>query len=320
MATDGKGSYREAMLSTWGQVPEYRGRGRPPTHKQPGPDWHYLQVIKERSGSRLLAVHTHVVYGDPEEVRALLGEHTAYVERTHLTSRQMNARLVRKSLSSSRATALVASSFQLGRLDLQFDAPCQDATGEAVGLLWATSLASTDSSHGRRTHRSHLDRERAVDDRRSSLRYQHNIGRLPEDPTHPNVLHLSVPYLNAKSGMVIHLITTENVDSSCAVKVHGVGIRTRPARSPSFALAIVGMATGVLFLVVGIVLLILDTQSHHIPTPPPSPQAWVGFIFVFTGLAVYVVVGGVTIANILENIGQRISQGWDWKVPKASKK
>jgi hypothetical protein len=48
MATDGKGSYREAMLSTWGQIPQYSGRGRPPTRKKPGPDWHYLQVVKER--------------------------------------------------------------------------------------------------------------------------------------------------------------------------------------------------------------------------------------------------------------------------------
>ncbi len=43
-----------------------------------------------------------MVYGDPHQVRALLGEHTAYVERTHLTSRQMNGRLVRKSLSYSK--------------------------------------------------------------------------------------------------------------------------------------------------------------------------------------------------------------------------
>lgn len=107
LATDGKGSYREAMLSTWGQVPEYGGRGRPPTHKQPGPDWQYLQVVKERSGGRLMAVHTQVVYGDPQEVRALLGEQTAYVERTHLTSRQMNGRLVRKSLSYSKQLRLL---------------------------------------------------------------------------------------------------------------------------------------------------------------------------------------------------------------------
>ena len=107
MATDGKGSYREAMLETWGLVPAYGGRGRPPTHKQPGAAWHYLQVVKERSGSQLVAVHTQVVYGDPHEVKALLGEHTAYVERTHLTSRQMNGRLVRKSLSYSKQLRLL---------------------------------------------------------------------------------------------------------------------------------------------------------------------------------------------------------------------
>ena len=31
-----------------------------------------------------------------------MGEHTSYVERTHLTSRQMNGRLVRKTLSFSK--------------------------------------------------------------------------------------------------------------------------------------------------------------------------------------------------------------------------
>lgn len=102
MATDGRGDYREAMLETWGQVPEYSGRGRPPTHKQPQPDWHYLQVVKYRSGRYLTGVSVKVIYGTPEEVKTLLGGHTAYVERTHLTSRQMNGRLVRKTLSFSK--------------------------------------------------------------------------------------------------------------------------------------------------------------------------------------------------------------------------
>jgi hypothetical protein len=74
---------------------------------QPSPDWHYLQVVKERCGRQLIAVHTQVVYGDPQEVKALLGEQTAYVERTHLTSRQMNGRLVRKSLSYSKRLRLL---------------------------------------------------------------------------------------------------------------------------------------------------------------------------------------------------------------------
>lgn len=55
-----------------------------------------------REGSRLVDVTPKVIYGDTQEVKDLLGEHTAYVERTHLASRQMNGRLVRKTLSFSK--------------------------------------------------------------------------------------------------------------------------------------------------------------------------------------------------------------------------
>lgn len=109
MATDGQGGYRQAILETWGQVPEYSGRGRPPSRKGPHPDWHYLQVVKRWSGGRLIGVRIKAVYGTLEENRALLGEHTAYVERTHLTSRQMNGRLVRKTLSFSKEVEMLAA-------------------------------------------------------------------------------------------------------------------------------------------------------------------------------------------------------------------
>ena len=102
LATDGKGDYRIALLDTWGQVPPYQGRGRPPTLKQPHPDWQYVQVVKERCGNRLTGVHITVVYGEPEVVLAVVGGHTAYVERTNLTARTMNGRLVRKTLSYSK--------------------------------------------------------------------------------------------------------------------------------------------------------------------------------------------------------------------------
>jgi hypothetical protein len=105
MATDGKGDYRTALVDTWGQVPTYGGRGRPPSCKQPQLDWQYVHVVKERSGNRVTGVHIKVVYGDPTEVLALMGGHTAYVERTNLTSRQMNGRLVRKTLSYSKQLA-----------------------------------------------------------------------------------------------------------------------------------------------------------------------------------------------------------------------
>jgi hypothetical protein len=48
-----------------------------------------------------------VVYGTPQEVTAIVGAHTAYVERTNLTSRQMNGRLVRKRLSYSKQVAML---------------------------------------------------------------------------------------------------------------------------------------------------------------------------------------------------------------------
>src|SRR6266545_34172 len=72
MATDGKGGYRDALVETWGQVPEYGGQGRPPTRKQAQPDWHYLQVIKHRCGYRLTGVTIKVVYGIAEEVCAMV--------------------------------------------------------------------------------------------------------------------------------------------------------------------------------------------------------------------------------------------------------
>jgi hypothetical protein len=110
-ASDGKGEYREAILATWGQVPPPSGRrGGVPKHPQPQPEWQYLQVIKQRSGGRMIAVKTKVVYGDPAAVREAVGAHTAYVERTQLTSRQMNGRLVRKTLSFSKQVGLLAAS------------------------------------------------------------------------------------------------------------------------------------------------------------------------------------------------------------------
>lgn len=102
IVTDGKGAYREAMLETWGKVPEYGGPGAPPKLPKPGEDWHHLQVIKKRKGGKLQSVRLKVVYGNPEKVKAELGGHTSYVERTHLTSRTMNGRLVRKTLSFSK--------------------------------------------------------------------------------------------------------------------------------------------------------------------------------------------------------------------------
>jgi hypothetical protein len=110
IASDGNDSYPEAMLKTWGKLSDYCGRGRPPIRKQPQKNWKCIQVTKHRSGGRLIGITYRVVYGDPKEVRALMGLNTAYVERTNLTSRQMNGRMVRKTLSFSKDDEMLEAS------------------------------------------------------------------------------------------------------------------------------------------------------------------------------------------------------------------
>lgn len=101
--SDGWGGIDDAMIEVYGTVPEYSGRGRPPTLKKPDAGWLYLQMVKQRdehghfAGTKLKAV-----FGSLEEVTQLLGEATAYIERSNLTSRLFNGRQVRKTLAFSK--------------------------------------------------------------------------------------------------------------------------------------------------------------------------------------------------------------------------
>ena len=132
LATDGKGAYREAMLETWGKVPEYGGRGAPPKLPKPGEDWYYVQIIKKRKGRKLESVRIKIIYGDPEEVKKKLGCHTAYVERTHLTSRTMNGRLVRKTLSFSKELRFLKAATALEDALYNFTRPVKTLRVEFV--------------------------------------------------------------------------------------------------------------------------------------------------------------------------------------------
>jgi hypothetical protein len=113
LSSDGKGAYPDAMLKTWGKVPEYGGRGAPPKLLKPQKDWQCLQVVKKRKGRKLESVHIKVVYGNPKQVKEKIGCHTAYIERTNLTSRMMNGRLVRKTLSFSKELRLLKAASTL---------------------------------------------------------------------------------------------------------------------------------------------------------------------------------------------------------------
>jgi hypothetical protein len=98
--SDGWGGIDEAMIAVYGIVPEYSGRGRPPTRKKARPGWQYLQVVKQRDEhGRVQGVKLQVIFGQKVEVLSLLGKSTAYIERSNLTSRLFNGRQVRKTLA-----------------------------------------------------------------------------------------------------------------------------------------------------------------------------------------------------------------------------
>lgn len=103
LVSDGWGGYREALVEVYGQVPAYSGHGRPPTHQQPQGGWQYLQMVKQRENGRVIGFSPKVIYGDTSD----LDQHTAYVERTNLTSRHMTGRLVRRTLGFSKKLSML---------------------------------------------------------------------------------------------------------------------------------------------------------------------------------------------------------------------
>jgi hypothetical protein len=107
--SDGWGGHREALVEVYGQVPDYTGRGRPPTQKQPVAGWHYTQMVKQRDEKgKLEGVDIRVIYGD-DSTLSKTGTRTTCVERTNLTSRLMNGRLVRKTLGFSKQIEMLVA-------------------------------------------------------------------------------------------------------------------------------------------------------------------------------------------------------------------
>ena len=107
LITDGWGGIDAAILAVYGLVPEYSGRGRPPTCPKPGQDWRYLQMVKQRDEhGHLQEIQLRAVWGPLDELLELLGKSTAYIERSHLTARLFNARLTRKTLAFSKALSM----------------------------------------------------------------------------------------------------------------------------------------------------------------------------------------------------------------------
>jgi len=87
LTTDGRGGSQEAMKELWGE--------------ENADKWKYIQFIRQKIPGEGIRTKTKIMYGN-EEVIEYLGANLSYVDRTQLTSRQMNGRLVRKTLSFSK--------------------------------------------------------------------------------------------------------------------------------------------------------------------------------------------------------------------------
>jgi hypothetical protein len=110
LVSDGWGGHREALVEVYGRVPPYRGRGRPPTRKQPAATWQYTQMVKQHDDQgHFIGVDIRIIYGDADTLRTT-GQSTAYSERTNLTARHMSSRLVRQTLGFSKQVVMLRAS------------------------------------------------------------------------------------------------------------------------------------------------------------------------------------------------------------------
>jgi IS1 family transposase len=105
LVSDGWGGHQDALLQVFGvSQPGRRQRAA-------GPGWHYLQVIKVRDAyRRVVALRPRLIWGKAKQAQHPLSPQTAYVERTHLTTRRMNARLARRSLCVSKSLSMLWAS------------------------------------------------------------------------------------------------------------------------------------------------------------------------------------------------------------------
>ena len=142
-------------------------------------------MIKERDDAgRVTGTRKKAIFGEEERLLEIFEEHTAYVERTHLTMRQMNSRLVRKGLGFSKELPMhrqctAPGSGRVGRCRLQPNSNPQEPSNRSnrptERPAW-TTLEEAHACNGGWTYRSGVvDREAAP----NRADHQHIIGPPP---------------------------------------------------------------------------------------------------------------------------------------------
>lgn len=107
-------AYTPALLNVHGEwhCPARRGtRGpTPKPRRRPRADLRYAQAIEQRTGGRITAVYTAVVFGDRAAIAARLAQspvshtiNTSFIERDNRTQRQQNRRLTRRANGFSKS-------------------------------------------------------------------------------------------------------------------------------------------------------------------------------------------------------------------------
>lgn len=113
ITTDEYAPYKEAIVSTYGEVNEMlvrTGPGRPPEAEKTVPsNLVYATVHKTREKGRVVNVRLERIFGVEEDLEAALQlssvskkVNTTFVERCHATSRHLNSRKARKVYSFSK--------------------------------------------------------------------------------------------------------------------------------------------------------------------------------------------------------------------------
>lgn len=107
-------AYEEALLAAYGQWVQSERQGKrgrhPAPRRMPLPNLLYAQVVKRREKGRVVEVTHKVVFGEAQQIEALLAAsassitiNTSFVERDNLSWREHNRRLARKTIAFSKA-------------------------------------------------------------------------------------------------------------------------------------------------------------------------------------------------------------------------
>jgi hypothetical protein len=113
-------AFEEGLIKVYGKIelPQYKVIGRRPLPRLvPLDDLKYVKVLKKKVKNYVVETIQSIIFGDPEEIFAILGSSsngyigTSYVERINLTIRTSLARFIRKGMNFSKTMKMHQKAF-----------------------------------------------------------------------------------------------------------------------------------------------------------------------------------------------------------------